>query len=221
MSLVTGARWQPASVTAAAESPIIPTKPRRLTSAGAGPGPESPGERSRTRPSASAGSGSRNSPVSSGASRVCQWRRSDMGRSVMAGGAVGGRLQAPGLLGIGQGLPVAVEAPAHGHGLVLADADHGVHRAMTGLAGHSGRDVVLVTEPGEVGEPVHPDPLDGPVLLHGLGQRLDVRRVLLHLAVATETELGRRHTGVTALGRTEVAVLAVHLELTGMQGVGE
>ena len=133
---------------------------------------------------------------------------------------------------------MAIDAPTHGELAVLVGNFHFLNRTVAGLAVHfTCIDVLCVVEVGQVWKVVNPYPLNGLLLvsLHvdallrvpsdgcidflnfwaALSAVLQVARSVYHLRtvnvhVAVHTNVCSRNSGVLAVARAAVAVVAVH-----------
>src|SRR5262245_58757833 len=103
---------------------------------------------------------------------------------------------------------MAAETPPHRERRELADAIHLLDRPMAPLALHTRDDVLTVVEVNVVGKVVNLHPRDGPLVLRGLLQLLDLRRLLLQHAVAVHADVRRGDPGVTAGPRARMAIQA-------------
>ena len=113
---------------------------------------------------------------------------------------------------VGRRMHVAVAAPLHLQGVFLAHQRHLVDLAVAGDAADALVDMNAVIEIDEIGQVVHPHPLDRAVGAVALAHRLEHRRVRPDLRVAGHAGLGRRNAGKRAFLDRPVAMAAVDAE---------
>src|SRR5690606_41798476 len=104
---------------------------------------------------------------------------------------------------------MALEAPAHGHRLVLPHLSHLVDRAVARAAADAVVDVDAVIEVDVVGELMNAVPLDRRVVLPAVKHRLQLRSVDTQLRVAGHARLGGRYRGCVGRLDGRMAVTAV------------
>src|SRR5260370_15751482 len=104
---------------------------------------------------------------------------------------------------------MAIHAGGHGDVFLFPQNVALTHRAMTGFADRSFRDVFLVTEEDVIGQPIDAAPFYRFVLLVKRGQALDGGTLLLHRAMAAHSLCRVRYSREVSGLRNGVASLAL------------
>lgn len=118
-------------------------------------------------------------------------------------------------------IAMTLEAPFHIERRYLISQRHQVNAPVTGRAAHALVHVNAVIEIGEVGQVVHPGPLDRLTGAPAFADRLEVRAVPPDLRVAIHAGLRRRYTGESELLNGCVTVAAIDAIIADVMFVAE